>query len=154
METEFQTQVRALSVVALDAIETMAHQSDHMFLRSFPAGSCDATSFAIGMVLVGREVGAGAGDWYMVTGAQEKGHQMHTWVEYRHGDVALYTIDGTLHQFAELADAPYIGSAWPGVSPSVAAFPVQQRAVLLRGWSGHVPPEWQMALDAANGAFL
>lgn len=92
-------------------------EADATFPKSwFPAAACEQASIAIAGVLADR----GLGDWTFVQATQDGEMGGHAWLELRdEGGLALFTIDSTIEQFADLATGPHIG---PAPTPAAQRF--------------------------------
>jgi hypothetical protein len=110
-----------------------------IFLRHFPAGSCDSMAYATGAMLQDE----GIGDWWVVT--QDNGESWHVWLEWRADDgTPVFSIDTSAHQFDEI-DEPFIG---PGKSPACRRFVKPVAALRFTQLPSHWPRDCDLALLA------
>ncbi|ROR80042.1 hypothetical protein SAMN06295974_1937 [Plantibacter flavus] len=116
-------QVRQAMLDTLDLIEQLRaeHRLDDLpQYKNYPAGSCGITSYTVGMVLLDRGLNDGDGQWFLVD-TNDSGPETatHTWLEYRIGTEAVYSVDPSIGQFPGIRKTPWVGR---GTSPAAKRF--------------------------------
>ncbi|MFE2867717.1 hypothetical protein [Embleya sp. NPDC059259] len=126
----------------LDLLLAWPERDACFWLRRFPRGSCDISSYVIANVLHDR----GLGTWWLFTGSFDDPHAGqfgHTWCEYRPGgqsSPAMYFIDASLGQFPDLGRQPTAG---PGTSPARQRFARRRHDEQI----GRLPDHWAKSDD-------
>lgn len=137
-EQPFVTQVEAIWHAVVEKLEQFPDKEANIWLRDFPKGSCEVTSWVIGRVLLKL----GFGDWTLVYGSvdTEKFPNLtwggHEWLEFTRDDGVFYSLDATAHQFS-WAGPPFL---MRGVSPLKEIYSVSRRQHLsseMQQWFEH-----------------
>jgi hypothetical protein len=93
----------------------------------WPGASCENVAVAVAAVLEDR----GHGQWTFDTAGQPGEVAGHAWLEYRDtAGATLFSIDPTLHQFAEW-DNPFVGE---GQTPAASLFTLTRWEGIIWDW--------------------
>ena len=96
-------------------------------ISCWPRDGCEQTAIAIAGVLEDR----GLGRWTYVTAGRPGEVNGHAWLEWLDGDgTVLFSIDPTLHQFAEWEE-PFVGE---GATPAASSFTQRRYVGSPWGW--------------------
>jgi hypothetical protein len=121
----FAAQVEGVWHAVAEKLQEFPDRATNAWLKDFPNGSCEITSWVLGRVLLEL----GFGDWTLVYGWVDSEQYPdiplggHEWLEYTHHDGVLYSLDATANQFRWAGPAFLI----EGVSPLKKVFSTSTR---------------------------
>lgn len=111
LERDYAEQINEVMHATIAALQGY-DAAGNIWLRDFPRGSCNVTSWLLGTILL--ELGYETyGQWVLVSRLTDREQDLiydvsHVWLELRDRDRAIYSVDPTAHQFPEWAPEPFV----------------------------------------------